>query len=239
KGQLREEGHLNLDELSNEAWRTYFRFTQQEVERLVVVLQIPHPIKGRNRILQDARTGLCMLLARLAYPNRLSDLALKFGWRVERVSEITNTLLDFMVYKWKFLLDFNHHFFTPERLSAYAKAIHDKNQCPLSTCWGFIDGTIRQIARLLHYQRTCYNGWKRKHCLKYHAVVAPDGLIAHLFGPVEGRRNDAHLWQESGIQRYLEQYSHTTNDIPLQIYGDPAYGISRHLLSPYQGASLT
>lgn len=121
----------------------------------------------------------------------------------------------------------------------YAQAIHRKNDCPLTTCWGFIDGTIRGIARPVRYQRTCYNGWKRKHCLKYHAVVTPDGLVSHLFGPVEGRRNDAHLWNESGLQHYLEEHSFAPDGTPLQIYGDPAYGVTRHLLSPFQGASLT
>jgi len=33
--------------------------------------------------------------------------------------------------------------------------------------------------------------------LKYH--VTPDGLVGDLYGPVEGHRNDAHLWSESGI----------------------------------------
>ncbi|KAG0644790.1 hypothetical protein HOY80DRAFT_878037, partial [Tuber brumale] len=47
-------------------------------------------------------------------------------------------------------------------------------------------------------QRTCYNGWKCKHCEKYHAIGTPDGLISHLFTPVDGRRNDAFLGREFG-----------------------------------------
>ena len=180
-----------------------------------------------------------MLLNRLAYPNRYADQALKFGWRPERISEITNHLLDYIVQKWKHLLEFDTHRLTREELLEYAQAIHRKNDCPLTTCWGFIDGTIRGIARPVRFQCTCYNGWKRKHCLKYHAVVTPDGLVSHLFGPVEGRRNDAHLWNESELQRSLDEHSFAPDGTPLQIYGDPAYGVTRHLLSPFQGASLT
>jgi len=55
-----EEGDPNLDELLNDVWKTYFRFIQQDVQRLMVVLKMPDPIKGCNRIKQD---GLCMLLA--------------------------------------------------------------------------------------------------------------------------------------------------------------------------------
>ncbi|RPA89080.1 hypothetical protein L873DRAFT_1832100 [Choiromyces venosus 120613-1] len=149
-----------------------------------------------------------MLLAHLAYPNRLSDLAMKFGY---------TTVQSFIHSKWKHLLEWDHVRLTPERLAQYARTIERKG-APTGTVWGFIDGTIRAIARPTRRQRTCYNGWKRKHCLKYHAIVTPDGLISHLFGP---------------------QYAHTPDGTPLQVYGDPAYSISNFLLSPYQGTQIT
>ncbi|RPB26412.1 hypothetical protein L211DRAFT_856210 [Terfezia boudieri ATCC MYA-4762] len=168
-----------------------------------------------------------MLLNRLAYPNRYADQALKFGWRPEWISEITNHLLDYIVQKWKYLLEFDTHRLTREKLLEYAQVIHRKNDCPFTTCWGFIDdGTNRGIARPVQFQRTCYNGWKREHCLKYHAVVTPDELVSHLFGPVEGRGNNAHLWSESGLQHYLEEHSFVPDGTALQIYGDPAYGVT-------------
>jgi len=84
---------LDLDSLTEEEWRNQFRyvlleyyfvhseykrmkcvltskrFTKSEVEELVEVLQLPNPIQAENRITEDSRTTLCMLLARLAYPN--------------------------------------------------------------------------------------------------------------------------------------------------------------------------
>ena len=53
---------------------------------------------------------------------------------------------------------------------------------------GFIDGTVRACSRPQISQRMLYNGHKRHHALKYHAVSTPNGLIANLFGPVEGKR---------------------------------------------------
>lgn len=47
-GELREGGPIELTQLSSESWRSYFRFTSQEVEVLVVVLKLPHRIKGSN-----------------------------------------------------------------------------------------------------------------------------------------------------------------------------------------------
>lgn len=201
-------------------------------------MQLPEKFFGENGICEDRRTALCMLLARLAYPNRLSDLWFKYGWSPERVSRISTSVQSFIHDRWYHLLDFDATRLTPSKLEQYARAIHTKG-APLNSVWGFIDGTIRAIARPTRRQMTCYNGWKRKHCLKYHAIVTPDGLISHFFGPVDGRRNDGFLWTDSGLISKLEQNSHSTTGQALQIYGDPAYSINRYLISPYQGAHIT
>ena len=53
--------------------------------------------------------------------------------------------------------------------------------------WGFMDGTVRLIARPGEHQRVLYNGHKRMHALKFQSVVAPNGMmIANLYGPVGG-----------------------------------------------------
>ena len=51
-------------------------------------------------------------------------------------------------------------------LEAFSAAIHAKG-APLDQCWGFIDGTIRPIARPTRNQRIMYSGHKRTHCLKF------------------------------------------------------------------------
>ena len=43
------------------------------------------------------------------------------------------------------------------------------------------------------------NGHKRVHAMKFQSVVVPNGLIAHLYGSVEGRHHDAFLLLESGL----------------------------------------
>ncbi|RPA96551.1 hypothetical protein L873DRAFT_1836727 [Choiromyces venosus 120613-1] len=132
-----------------------------------------------------------MLLAHLAYPNRLSDLAMKFG---------CTTVQSFIHSKWKHLLEWDHVRLTPERLAQYARTIERKGAL-IGTVWGFIDGIIRAI---------------RKHCLKYYAIVTPDGLISHLFGPVDGQRNDAFLWKDSNLPTILQKYAHAPDGTALQ-----------------------
>jgi len=56
---------------------------------------------------------------------------------------------------------------------------------------GFIDGTGILVARPGGgLQRCMYSGHKRDHVMKFQSVVTPDGLLFHLYGPVEGRRHD-------------------------------------------------
>ena len=70
----------------------------------------------------------------------------------------------------------------PPALQTYADCIHPHG-APLNNCFGFIDGTVRPIARPETNQQFLYNGYKRGHSLKFQAVAIPNGLIAHLSGP--------------------------------------------------------
>ena len=68
--------------------------------------------------------------------------------------------------------------------------------------------------------------------------MAPNGIIAHLFGPIEGRRHDAFMLGESNLLQLLERLIKPNGD-PYVVYGDPAYGITKHIISPFRGANLT
>ena len=53
--------------------------------------------------------------------------------------------------------------------------------------------------------------------------MAPNGLIANLFGPAEGERQDSGMMTDSGSLNFLQQFSFDPNGNPLCICGDPAY----------------
>ena len=63
-------------------------------------------------------------------------------------------------------------------------------------------------------------------------------MIAHLYGPIEGRRHDAFMLAESGLAQKLAHFNQPSGQ-PYVIYGDPAYGVSRNILAPFRGAQLT
>ena len=68
-------------------------------------------------------------------------------------------------------------------MDTYARSGHAKGAA-LQNCFGFVDGTVRPIARPDEHQRMMYNGHKQVHAIKFQSVALPNGLIANFYGPV-------------------------------------------------------
>jgi len=98
---------------------------------------------------------------------------------------------------------------------------------------------VKPVSRPGENQRVLYNGHKRVHAIKFQSVVAPCGLIANLFGPVEGRRHDSGMLAMSGLLDKLQQHSFDPYGNILCIYGDPAYPLRPHLQAPFKGANIS
>ena len=129
--------------------------------------------------------------------------------------------------------------FLENRLELYANSIFEKGGA-LKSCVGFIDGTVIGIARpspTYMQQLVAYDGHKRKHGLKYQVISAPDGLILHCFGPMEGRRHDWTLYVESGVEEEL-QSALNFGGKKYCIYGDSGYNNRWYLCIPFQGSNL-
>ena len=63
-------------------------------------------------------------------------------------------------------------------------------------------------------------------------------MIAPMFGPIEGRRQDAFMLGVSGLSAKLRQFVQPSGE-PYVIYGDPAYGITQNIIAPFRQAHLT
>ena len=220
---------------------TEFRFKKNDILRLKNALQIPNEIicYNYNDIKADGIEALCILLRRLCYPTRFADLIPRFGRPVPQLCMIFNQLLDFLNDTWGHLLDtLNQPWLSPHNLRSFADAVHEKG-APLNCVWGFIDGTLKACCRPSQHQRAVYNGHKRYHGLKYQSISTPTGMIAHLYGPIEGRRHDSAMLALSGLMNQLNQFSYDQNGNVLCVYGDPAYPLRRHLQAHFGGAHLT
>ena len=55
----------------------------------------------------------------------------------------------------------------------------------------------------MHTQESIYSGYQGAHCLNYHAIVTPDGMIVHMFGPGAGRGTDLNTLNDSGMLRMM------------------------------------
>ena len=63
-------------------------------------------------------------------------------------------------------------------------------------------------------------------------------MIAHMFGPIEGRQHDAFMLGVSGLSAKLQRFVRP-NGKSYIIYGDPAYGIIQNITAPFHQAHLT
>ena len=81
------------------------------------------------------------------------------------------------------ITEWNHALLSPALLQTYGDAMYAKGAA-LNNCFGFIDGTVRPIARPGENQRVVYNGHKRVHALKFQSLALPNGIIGNMSGPV-------------------------------------------------------
>ncbi|XP_068742300.1 uncharacterized protein [Montipora capricornis] len=234
-----EYASFDLNNMSEAECKAEFRFEKKDLPTLAEALQIPPTFKLRQGSIVSGMEGLCILLRRLAYPCRFGDMVPRFGKPVPVLSMVTNHVIDYIytihghrITRW------NDALLNPPALDTYARSVHAKGAA-LQNCFGFVDGTVRPIARPDEHQRMMYNGHKRVHAIKFQSVALPNGLIANLYGPVEGKRHDAGMLAESGLLHDLERHAFSTGGQPLCIYGDPAYPLRVHLQGPFQGAALT
>ena len=119
----------------------------------------------------------------------------------------------------------------------YAKAIHAKGAA-LKNCWGFLDGMQGRMCHPHIGQQSVFNGHKCIHSLKYQALMCPNGMLAHFYGPIEGRRHDSALYYMSNLDAQLPLIVDSNNQ-QLCIYGDSAYALRRYLITPFKGANIT
>lgn len=232
-----KRGLMNLSSMPDSVFRRQFRFAKDDFPTLCQALGIPKTVSSAQGVNIPGWEALCILLRRLAYPNRLCDLELFFGRHSSVISSVTNILLERIDRSFGHLLDdvSQLKWLSATDLDELSEAVYNKG-APLRNCWAFIDGTARPICRPSQNQQEYFSGHKRLHALKYQALMCANGLICELDGPYPGKRHDAGILFESDLYSKLERL---VGEHHYVIYGDPAYPLRHLIMKPYGGSHLT
>ena len=139
-----------------------FRFGKNDLYTVLDVFNIPNRVIASQGTTCSDIEALCTLLKMLAFPCRYSDMMTPiFGRNMTEMCLIYNKMVDHIYQQHaEKLNNWNQPMLVPGQLQIYADTIHAKG-VPLDSCFGFVDGTVRQIARPKSSQRQVYNRQKR------------------------------------------------------------------------------
>ena len=173
-----------------------------------------------NNVRADGVEDLCAVLKCFACSYRFIDMIQIFAMPIPQLSIICNQMTKLIYENWNHLLsNLNQPWLSLQYLQGFCNTIHQKGVA-LSNCWGFVDGTVLPISRPNESQKILYNGHKKVHAIKLQSVVAPNGLVANLYGLVEGKRHDSGMLAMSGLLDVLKRYSVSSYGHTLCIYGE-------------------
>ncbi len=71
--------------------------------------------------------------------------------------------------------------------------------------------------------------------MKYQQEMLPNGMIPHCYGPFEGRRYDAAMYNQSGLDAQLQAIK--VNSVQMALYGNGGYGNRDWLMTPFRNAT--
>lgn len=196
---------------------------------------------------------ICKGFAR--YINRLTDLMQCFPRGRSALSAIFNSMVRHIInVKGHLITDLNETWLTPVYVRSLCGSLTRKGS-PYDRCFGFLDGTIRSNCRPIRNQRqvkndlpcyiiyVCltklpgqfqfYNGHKRVHACKFQSLILPNGIIANMYGPVNGRRHDGHVLAKSRLIEKLEAKFNIFRTPPY-IFSDTGYPLKKFLITPFK-----
>ena len=212
----------------------HFRFSHHEMDRVVLAFLtagFPEVVRTKTRDKCGLYEAVCMMCFKYAFPMRHGTMVKVFGSSTCRMSRIISALRRLIFARFRGSVT-NPRVLAPHELEAFSDAV--KRKSGISTCFGFIDGTVREICKPSNLQGACYNGKDRKHALKYQGVTTPDGMFLQLAGPWPGARHDQFMVRESGILAYLESLPRRASDGAVYcIYADQGYSQAFGIETPY------
>jgi hypothetical protein len=229
--------------LADEDARQLLRFSIPSLQLLLNVLELPDIIRTKEGDVVPSIEALALVCRRLSEPCRWQNIEGSFQRSACSLSRIFNETVAILYKKHDRRIFFNLAI-ARKKMETYCDAISRKGS-PLTTCFGFIDGTKHCISRPSrrknaprgeNLQRSVLSGHKRIHCFNWQGICSPDGLCISLYGPLEGRKHVSTVLAKSGISGIMREKEMFEGKV---IYGDAGYPVTDVICAPFQGASLT
>ncbi|CAD6940450.1 unnamed protein product [Tilletia caries] len=221
--------------VSPRQFKAVFRFTELEVDTILPYLCLPMMIKTAAGDLCSAKTAFLYTLAYLGGAS-LVRIEHIFGRSYTSAHRIIKATIRLIFSQWSHLIHVrqaHEGHLRRVRLSQLADALAAFG-CPSKRVWGFLDGTVRPIARPKRGQRTFYNGHKRTHAIKFQILTTPDGLV-WVDGPFRGPRHDSMMLKATRLHQWLDDHSKRPNGRKFFLFADKGYAARGLLMVPFKG----
>lgn len=116
-------GLLDIDNIESTLFKQQFRFWKDDLNELYSALLLPEKIVTEQNVTIPGREALCLMLRRLAYPNRWCDLEQLFGRHSSVMSSCSTKVVSHVVSTFGHLLkDMNNHdWLSPAALRTFAR----------------------------------------------------------------------------------------------------------------------
>jgi hypothetical protein len=178
---------FSLNDHSDTFCVAYFRFTKSQIAELLSHFRLD-TITFRSRYRPSPELALCIVLFRLSHPDRYKDNFWLIGRSQSYQSSVFTDTIHHLVERYRQMVDWDESRLTQPFLASLATSVEECSGGRVRGVFGWVDGTQRPICRPSEHQEDFYSGYKKAHTIKFQAIVTPDGMIAHLGGPFEGKR---------------------------------------------------
>ena len=241
---------LDLNSMSATDCKNKFRFNQDQLKEILAHFPFPEIIIAEQRDRVHLIEAFCLVMRRLSYPVKWTDLKDEFGRHGSALCRI-------FFYMMRMLLSRTMPYIlllptSVARLESYRQAFVEKG-VPAELQIAFaLDAKKHFSCRPTKGQRSQYSVHKKGHGFKYQTVESPDGLIIHCSRSSDGRRADPCILRDSNLlevwrrhpvlrngYRMVADSAYPNNDVVTLLYKKPRYGeLAEHqrvlnsLLSP-------
>lgn len=166
----------------DECWRL-LRFRKEDIANLMNLLNMPPHFISVDRHKYTRDFSLILLLRRMAYPGRLTDLEQEFGRDHTSLSRCIGITVAWLDANHSHRITDNLLFWMPYQQS-FAAAVAAKTDVPeeFLNVTSFIDGTQKSFCRPSdghnrpdNAQHSWYSGYYRAHGMKFQSMMYPSG----------------------------------------------------------------